>query len=123
MKILRRIYDPICEAGQCRKRHNRESEELYSEPNMVNVIKCSRLKWAGHVERMDENELPKKMLWTTLEAEDVADRNQDGLTGAEEAARKMGCRNWIEVAGDNCLKRSRPTQGCTADDDDDDDDD
>ena len=29
----------------------------------------------------------------------------------------------IEVAGDICMKRPRPTQGCRADDDDDDDDD
>jgi hypothetical protein len=29
----------------------------------------------------------------------------------------------IEVAGDICLKRPRPTQGCRAGDDDDDDDD
>jgi hypothetical protein len=29
----------------------------------------------------------------------------------------------IEVAGDNCLRRPRPNQGCRADDDDDDDDD
>jgi len=26
----------------------------------------------------------------------------------------------IEIAGDKCLSRPRPTQGCTADDDDDD---
>jgi hypothetical protein len=29
----------------------------------------------------------------------------------------------IEVAGDICLRRPRPTRGCRADDDDDDDDD
>jgi hypothetical protein len=29
----------------------------------------------------------------------------------------------LEVVGDICLKRPRPTQGCRADDDDDDDDD
>jgi len=33
-----------------------------SAPNLVNVIKSSRLRWAGHVVRMDENELPKNML-------------------------------------------------------------
>ena len=56
--------------------------------------------------------------------EDAADRNQDGLTG------KMKMQgNWvvgiggriprIEVAGDICLRRPKPTQGCRADDDDD----
>jgi hypothetical protein len=46
--------------GQWRKRYNRELEDLYSEPNIFNVIKYSRLRWAGHVAEMDENELPKK---------------------------------------------------------------
>jgi len=46
------------ERGQWWKRHNRELEELYNEPNIVNVIKSSRLRWVGH-----ENELPNKILW------------------------------------------------------------
>jgi hypothetical protein len=57
-KILRRIYGPIYKRGQWQKRCNRETEELYNEPNIVNVIKPSRLRWAGHVEQMDENEYP-----------------------------------------------------------------
>ena len=43
---------------------NQRLEELYNEPNIVKVIKYNRLRWAGHVIQMDENELPKKMLWT-----------------------------------------------------------
>jgi hypothetical protein len=44
----------------------------------------------------------------------------------EEDARKLDYRNWRadvkdKVAGDICLRRLRPTQGCRADDDDDDD--
>jgi len=37
-KILRRIYGAICEGGQWWKRYSRELEELYSEPNIVNII-------------------------------------------------------------------------------------
>jgi hypothetical protein len=48
-KILRRIYGPICERGQPRTRYNKELEELYSEPNIVNVIKSSRPRQAGHI--------------------------------------------------------------------------
>jgi hypothetical protein len=48
----------------------------------INVIKSTRLRWAGHIARMDENELSKKYYAQTLEVkEDVADRNQEGLTG------------------------------------------
>jgi len=49
------------EGRQCQKRYNRKLEELYNEPNTVKVIKSVRLRWAGHVVRMDDNELPKKI--------------------------------------------------------------
>jgi hypothetical protein len=42
---------------------SRELEELYKEPNAVNVIKSITLRWRGHVVRMVENELPKRILW------------------------------------------------------------
>jgi hypothetical protein len=64
MKNLCRIYGPICKRGQWRKRNSRQSEELYNEPNITNIIKYSRLRWVGHVVRMDETELPKKISWT-----------------------------------------------------------
>jgi len=47
------------QGGQCQERYNRELGELYNEPNIVNVLKSTRLRRAGLV-RMDKNELPKK---------------------------------------------------------------
>ena len=39
------------------------------------------MRWANHVARMDENELPKRYHAQTQEVnENVADRNQDGQT-------------------------------------------
>jgi hypothetical protein len=37
-----------------RKLHNDELHSLYSSPNIVRVIKLRRMRWAGHVARMDE---------------------------------------------------------------------
>jgi len=50
----------------------------------------------------------------------MADRNQDGLTGVEEerVVEIGGRMPSIEVAGDICLRRKTPTQGCRAHDDD-----
>jgi hypothetical protein len=48
-KILRRLYGPICEGKKWRMSYTGELEELYHEPNIVKVIKSSRLGWAGHV--------------------------------------------------------------------------
>jgi hypothetical protein len=35
-----------------RRLHNEELSDLYSSPNIVRVIKCRRMRWAGHVARM-----------------------------------------------------------------------
>jgi hypothetical protein len=48
-KILRRIYGLLCKGGQWQKRYNRELEELYNEPNTVNVLKSTRLRWVSLV--------------------------------------------------------------------------
>ena len=55
-RILRRIFglkrDPN---GEWRRLHNEELHSLYRSPNIVRVIKSRRLRWAGHVARMEEN--------------------------------------------------------------------
>ena len=40
--------------GDWRRLHNEELNDLYSSPNIVRVIKLRRMRWAGHVARMDE---------------------------------------------------------------------
>ena len=34
--------------------HNEVLNDLYSSPNIVRVIKSRRMRWTGHVARMDE---------------------------------------------------------------------
>ena len=40
--------------GECRKLHNEELSVRHSLPNIVRVVKSSRMRWAGHVARMGE---------------------------------------------------------------------
>ena len=42
--------------------HNEELHSLYRSPNIVRVIKSSRLRWVAHVARMEEGRSAFKML-------------------------------------------------------------
>jgi hypothetical protein len=43
--------------GEWRRLHNKELYGLYSPPNISQVVKSRRLRWAGHVARMGRGEI------------------------------------------------------------------
>jgi len=49
--VLRRIFGPRRDelTGEWGRLHNEELNDLYSSPNIVQVIKLRRMRWAGHV--------------------------------------------------------------------------
>ena len=63
-RILRRIFGPKRdENGEWRRLHNEELHSLYRSPNTAMVITSRRLRWAGHVARMEEGRGAFK-IWT-----------------------------------------------------------
>jgi hypothetical protein len=40
--------------GGWRKLHNEELRNLYSSPSIIRMIKLRRMRWAGHVARIEE---------------------------------------------------------------------
>jgi hypothetical protein len=40
--------------GGWRKLYNEELHNLYSSPSIIRIIKLKRMRWAGHVARMEE---------------------------------------------------------------------
>ena len=63
-RVLRRIFGPKRDGvtGEWRKLHNEELNDLYCSPNIVRVIKSRRMRWAGHVARMEEGRGVHKVL-------------------------------------------------------------
>jgi hypothetical protein len=55
-RVLRRIFETTNEkvAGGWRRLLNEERHNLYASPNVIRVIKSGRIRWAGHVPRMEE---------------------------------------------------------------------
>jgi hypothetical protein len=54
-RVERRIFGPKMDkvTGERRKLHNEELHNLYSSPNIIRQIKSRRIKWAGHVARIE----------------------------------------------------------------------
>jgi hypothetical protein len=54
-RVLRRIFGPKREEdGSWKKLRNDELHSLYFSPNIVRVIKSRKMRWAGHLARMEE---------------------------------------------------------------------
>ena len=62
--ILRRIWGPVWdeEDGEWRRRHNHELMTLSGVPQITNIIRSHRLRWAGHVSRMEDGRLAKEVM-------------------------------------------------------------
>ena len=56
-KVLRKIFGPKRddETGKWRRLHSGELHDLYGKQDIMRIVKSRRLRWAGHVTRM-ENE-------------------------------------------------------------------
>jgi hypothetical protein len=49
-------------AGESRKLHSEELHDLYSSPNIIQVIKSKIRKWAGHVVHTEERRSAYRVL-------------------------------------------------------------
>jgi hypothetical protein len=54
-RVLKRIFGPKGDevTGEWRKLHNEELHDLYSSPSITTIMKARRMRWAGHVARME----------------------------------------------------------------------
>ena len=78
-KIFRRIYGHKYEDGEWKSRTYREREEMSKGENTVKWIKWQRISWLGHVERLEEDRMPKKIFTRNLKGrEEGEDPGKDG---------------------------------------------
>lgn len=98
-KILRKIFGAIREDDGWRIRTNAELEALYEGPSIVADIKSSRLRWLGHVQRMDDGRVPKKVLHSRPEGTRSAGRPRiRWLEDVEADLRRLRIRNWKRLS-------------------------
>ena len=96
--VLKRIFGPNRDevTGERRKLHNEELNHLYSSPNIVQVIKSRRTRWAGHVARVGRGEAYTGIWWRNLRERDyLEDPGVDGRIILRWKFRKWNVGLWI----------------------------
>jgi hypothetical protein len=68
-KVYTRILGPVFDNGKENWRilTNKEIYAILKKPTITETIRLYRLCWFGHVQRMEEERIPKKVLYTNLE--------------------------------------------------------
>jgi hypothetical protein len=100
-KTFRRIYGPKYENGEWKSRTKRELEEMNGGENIVKLIKGQRIIWLGHLERMGEDRIHKKIFIQELEGS--RRRGRPRKRWKEEVERDLqvlGVRRWRELLTD-----------------------
>jgi hypothetical protein len=98
-KILRKIYGPVTENEVWRIRRNEELEAIIQRDNIVRFIKCQKIRWLGHIERMQDTAIPKKVLYGKLYATRRRERpKMRWLDDVSMDLRKMGVNKWRDRA-------------------------
>ena len=60
-QILRKISGPVNIDNIWRIRNNMEIDELIEGADIVRFIKAQRIKWLGHIQRMDQARPTRKL--------------------------------------------------------------
>jgi len=74
--VYRRILDPVYdnEKGKWRILTNKEIYASDTKPTIIETIRLNRLCWFGHVQRVEENRIPKRVLYMNSGTTRVRDR-------------------------------------------------
>ena len=101
-KVYRRILGPVYAKGK--ENWRILTNEIYAnikKPTITETIKLHRLRWFGHVQRMEENRISKRVLFMNLETIRPRGRPRNRwLDEVREDGRMVGGEEWQEKVYD-----------------------
>jgi hypothetical protein len=98
-RILRRIFGPkMDENEEWTRLHNEELHSLYRSPNKFRVIEYKRLRWSGHVARMEEGRSAFKILTGKTPLGRTRRRWKHSIRMDLKSC--VNTRNWVDSAQD-----------------------
>jgi hypothetical protein len=99
--MLRRIYGPICEGATWRSRYSEELYHLYGDTDLETTVRITRVRWAGHIVRVQDNLPCKKITLDKREGRRRVGRpDLRWVGGVLRDAERLGVRNWRSKAKD-----------------------
>ena len=76
-------------------------EDLTEGADIVRFIKAQRIKWLGHIQRMDQAKPTRKLLdWKTMGKRPVGKTRQRWKQVVTEDLKKLKVKGWKEAAKD-----------------------
>jgi len=89
--------------------------------DIVGCIKAQRIKWLGHIQRLDQARPTRKLLdWKLMGTKTVGRPRQRWQEDVMEELKKLKIKNTgrkqlrTEELGETWLRRQKPTKGCSA---------
>jgi len=78
-----------------------EIDKLIEGADIVRFIKAQRIKWLGHIQRMDQARPTRKLLeWKLMGTRPVGRPRQQWQDDVMEDLKKLKVKNWKETAKD-----------------------
>jgi hypothetical protein len=88
-----------------------EIDKLIEGTDIVRFITAQRIKWLGHIQRMDQARPTGKLLdWKPMGTKPVGRPRQRWQEDVMEDLRQLR----LEELGETLLRRGKPTKGCRA---------
>jgi hypothetical protein len=91
-KVLRKIFGPIRDTDQWRRKYNEELYQLYVQPNTMKWIRSVRLRWAGHIVRIRESNPARKSTFDLLLGERTVRKPKRRWIKEMERTERNGCK-------------------------------